>query len=154
MLYSYKNNWPEPLPERIRLSDGSTRTDKLSFTENEILDAGYIKVESPPVVDFSQVLEWTGTNWHIRSKNSLEKDMAWIEIRRQRQKAISQIEWKYFRYNSQLRLGITPTDNIEVLDKYVQALRDITKQEDPFNIVWPSLENDLIEADSLHLLNT
>lgn len=41
MLYSINNSRPAPLPFRIRLSNGFTRTEPDSFTAEEITDAGY-----------------------------------------------------------------------------------------------------------------
>lgn len=41
MLYSLHGSRPAPLPFRIRLSNGFTRTDPTSFTAIEIADAGY-----------------------------------------------------------------------------------------------------------------
>ena len=32
MLYSYNGEYPTDIPERIRLSDGSTRTDSSTYT--------------------------------------------------------------------------------------------------------------------------
>ena len=41
MLYSFRDQRPAPLPFRIRLSNGFTRTEPASFTAEEIIDAGY-----------------------------------------------------------------------------------------------------------------
>jgi hypothetical protein len=148
MFYSYKKQYPDALPDRIRLSNGMTRTDKSTFTEEELADAGYKLTLAKPIYDTrSQSLSWDGENW-LSTELTTEQIQSivsnkWDEVRLNREELFKEVEWKYFRYNSQLRLGITPTDDIEALDKYVQELRDITKQEDPFNIVWPSLENDL-----------
>jgi hypothetical protein len=54
---------------------------------------------------------------------------------------ISSFDWRILRHQRELRLGITPTDSIESLDKYMQDLADITKQSDPFNISWPEKPN-------------
>lgn len=61
----------------------------------------------------------------------------WDAIRTQRDRLMSEFEWRYTRYNRQIRSGITPTDDILVMDTYMQALADITQQENPFNIIWP-----------------
>jgi hypothetical protein len=42
MLYSIRQQRPAPLPFRIRLSNGFTRTEPASFTAEEIADAGYV----------------------------------------------------------------------------------------------------------------
>ena len=82
MLYSIHNQRPAPLPHRIRMPDGFTRTDASTFTQEEIQAAGftgpytepsynpsteqllwvngeYVIEELPPVprwVDFSSVM--------------------------------------------------------------------------------------------------
>jgi hypothetical protein len=63
-----------------------------------------------------------------------------VEIRRQRDQLMADFEWRYVRYDRQIRLGITPTDSLENLDAYMQALADVTLQEDLNNIVWPSYQ--------------
>jgi len=138
MLYSYKKQYPNELPNRIRLSDGSTRTDKSSFTEEEILDAGYILVEEPPIVSGDDVLRWDGDNWVVEVIDETTKiARAWNKIRELRDGTIASVDWRVNRYFSEIRLGLETTDNIEELDKYIQELRNITNQEDPYNIVWP-----------------
>lgn len=143
MLYSKNGLYPTNLPFRITLSNGLTRTNASTFTPEEIADAGYFAVEDPPNVSSNQVLIWTGTNWFVRDKTELElaEELArkWYEVRSHRDRLLSEIDWRVLRYHSQLRLGITPVDNIEQLDAYAQALRDVTLQSDPDAIVWPSV---------------
>jgi hypothetical protein len=143
-LYSYKNNLPAPLPDRIRLSSGITRTDTLSFTPEEIADAGYVLVEAAPATNpNTQNLTWNGSEWIVRDLTPVELniifDNTFNQIRQKRDKLINDVVWRIQRYESEVRLGITTTDSIVVLDTYVQKLRDITKQPDPFNIEWPIL---------------
>lgn len=142
-LYSKNGSYPNQLPFRIKLSNGLTRTDPSTFTPEEIADAGYITVEDPPAsIPDTQILEWTGTSWNIRDKSEqeleLELERKWQEVRSQRDYILSLLDWRFLRNQSQTRLGIIPTDNIESLDTYAQALRDITLQSDPHNIVWPT----------------
>ncbi|MFZ9061685.1 MAG: hypothetical protein ACO218_10750 [Steroidobacteraceae bacterium] len=40
MLYSHHAATPAPLPHRIRFPDGSTRTDRATFTADELERAG------------------------------------------------------------------------------------------------------------------
>ena len=51
MLYSIRNQRPSPLPFRIRLSNGFTRTEPASFTAEEITDAGYVGPYTEPTYD-------------------------------------------------------------------------------------------------------
>ena len=48
MLYSINNARPAPLPFRIRLSNGFTRTEPDTFTAEEIADAGYVGPYTEP----------------------------------------------------------------------------------------------------------
>lgn len=72
MLYSYKNQYPQPLPYRIRLPDGTTRTDPTTFIDSEIISAGFIPVANPPTITPTQALSWDGSNWVVRDLNSNE----------------------------------------------------------------------------------
>jgi hypothetical protein len=68
-LYSKNNQYPKPLPHRITLSDGRTRTDSSSFTAQEIADAGYMSVPDKPNANTWQTLSWTGTEWKVEDKS-------------------------------------------------------------------------------------
>lgn len=144
MLYSLNGNYPTPLPNRIRLTNGLTRTDRSTFTAEEISNAGYVAVNDCPVVDNSQVVYWSTEqiNWVVRDKTQeeLQEEIQskWKEIREIRDKKLSELDWRVIRHASEIRLGLTPTDDINLLDVYAQALRDITKQENPYEITWPS----------------
>lgn len=64
----------------------------------------------------------------------------WGVIRSERDRRISDFDWRYLRYQRQIRMGVEPTDSIEKLDLYIQQLADITNQPDPFTIIWPNYE--------------
>lgn len=142
MLYSKNGAYPTSLPFRIVLSNGMTRTDPSTFTPEELADAGYIAVDNfPSNTQSNQVVEWTGTGWNVR--NMTEQELIdqtarkWYEVRAMRDKLLTDLDWRFLRYQSQVRLGLTPTDDIVELDTYAQALRDITLQSDPDTIEWP-----------------
>lgn len=60
------------------------------------------------------------------------------EVRSKRDRLIVKEDWRYARYASEIRQGLTPSDDINALDAYVQALRDIPTQEGfPWNVEWP-----------------
>ena len=40
-LYSFKGQDPKEIPNRIRLSDGTTKTDRTTFTADDLTDAGF-----------------------------------------------------------------------------------------------------------------
>lgn len=74
MLYSLNNQYPKPLPFRIKLSDGRTRTDPSTFTDDEIADSGYVLVDNPPNITTNQVLSWSSEtlSWNVRDKTEEE----------------------------------------------------------------------------------
>ena len=67
--YSYEKQYPvtwDKIPNRIRLSNGNTRTDKESFTEEELKDAGYALTDIyPNYNDETHRCNWNGTDWII-----------------------------------------------------------------------------------------
>ena len=72
MLYSLNGAYPKPLPKRIILSNGTTRTDPASFTPEEIADAGYVLVPNPPNLLPYQKLTWSD-GWFVEETRSLEQ---------------------------------------------------------------------------------
>ena len=59
MLYSFNGCRPEPLPFRITLPNGFTRTDPSTFTEAEITAAGFTGPYVEPGYDpATQQLDW------------------------------------------------------------------------------------------------
>jgi hypothetical protein len=66
-LYSRNNEWPQELPFRVTLADGSTRTDPSTFTAQELTAWGYNGPLTPPEYDaYTQVLEWTSGAFSVR----------------------------------------------------------------------------------------
>ncbi len=137
MNYSKNGMYPEPLPDRIRLPNGDTRTKPLSQEDLQL--AGYVVAEDPPVVQSLETFEWTGTTWVVYPKSQQEIDSQWINIRKQRDEKIKEVEWRYNRYYRHERLGLPQIDSLQNLDTYIQALADITKQTNPYAIIWPVL---------------
>jgi hypothetical protein len=58
MLYSFRQQRPAPLPDRIRLSNGFTRYAHQPPTAEEILDAGYIAYTEPAYNAATEQLLW------------------------------------------------------------------------------------------------
>lgn len=65
----------------------------------------------------------------------------WERIREVRDQKMSEFDWRYLRYDRQVRLGLTPTDDLNAMDLYMQELADITTQSDPYNIIWPTYDS-------------
>jgi uncharacterized protein YjiS (DUF1127 family) len=60
-------------------------------------------------------------------------DKAWGGVRNTRNELLQKSDWT--------QLPDVPIDTKEVWAMYRQALRDVTDQEDPFNISWPTPPN-------------
>jgi hypothetical protein len=73
-LYSYKTQYPKPIPFRIKLSNGRTRTDPSTFSPEEIADAGYITVRDKPEALSNQIVFWSASDvdWVVRDKTEQE----------------------------------------------------------------------------------
>lgn len=73
-FYTHNNSTPAPLPFRITMPDGSTRTDPSSFTDEEIAAAGYVEVPAPPGYNSAtqNPPEWNGTEWIVRDLTEQE----------------------------------------------------------------------------------
>jgi hypothetical protein len=142
MLYSFKGAYPTQLPNRIRLSDGTTRTDRDSFTSEEIADAGWFEVDPKPVVNYPQKVIWTGNDWEVRYPNDYEIGVKWSSIREKRNRILKELDYMVLK---ELETGGTP--NTQIVE-YRQALRDLPQiQTDPYNITWPVLSNYGIDPD-------
>ncbi len=69
--FSYNGEYPidwDNIPERIRLSNGNTRTNKTTYTQEELIDAGYKIVKVLELSDFNEETHeciWNGTDWVI-----------------------------------------------------------------------------------------
>ena len=147
MMYSIKGNYPiETLPHRIRLSDGSTRTDSSTFTADELSSAGITTVSDPPDYNSdTHKLTWDTTDieWEVVALTQEEIDnlisIAWQSIREERNTLLSELDERVSRYQSEVRIGITTTtDSISDLDTYAQSLRDIpSTYSNPNDVQWP-----------------
>ncbi len=131
------NTYPTQLPNRIILSDGTTRTDKSTFTAEEILDAGWVEVSDPPTVTYPNVLTWNGSTWGSRPPNSNE---TLIKIQQLRDLALQRLSESDYRVIKSHETGI-PVDTEWVT--YRQDLRDfyngIANDPDPWTATFPTL---------------
>jgi hypothetical protein len=133
-LYSLNQAWPQELPFRIKLADGTTRTDPSTFTTEELVAWGYTGPFAIPEYDrHSEVLEWTGASFNVRPMTVEERqivlDEQWSAVRRRRNELLLASDWT--------QLADSPADKA-AWASYRQALRDITEQADPFTINWPT----------------
>lgn len=66
-------------------------------------------------------------------------EQLWTSVREKRDALLSGMSWRYERHARETRLALTPTDSIETLDAYAQALAEVTDQADPSAIDWPTI---------------
>lgn len=60
--------------------------------------------------------------------------------RAERDRLIESVRWRIERHNDELELGIEPTEPLEPLLQYTQALRDVPQQAGfPTDIIWPDM---------------
>lgn len=132
-LYSHNQQWPQELPFRIKIADGSTRTDPSTFSAEELTTWGYTGPFTRPEHDpHTEVLEWSGTAFSVRPMTTEEHqavvDQQWVAVRIERNRRLAECDWT--------QLPDAPVDPAPWVI-YRQALRDITLQTDPFNLIWP-----------------
>lgn len=63
----------------------------------------------------------------------------WKKVRAKRDALIEDTDWRISRNIRERDLSLPETENRIALQTYRQALADITNQEDPFTIIWPTL---------------
>ena len=95
------------------------------FQTDEIVDSSYFSVEENEVVEYQTKRKITNNDMWEQTEN------AWGNIRSRRNIELVESDWT--------QLSDTPftTEEKEEWRLYRQALRDITLQPDPFNIIWP-----------------
>ena len=81
MLYSIRQQRPAPLPFRIRLSNGFTRTEPASFTADEITDAGYVGPYTEPAYDAAtEQLLWVNGAYVIEALPPPIPTPRWVDF--------------------------------------------------------------------------
>jgi len=122
------------------MPDGTTKTDKTTFTAEDLQSAGYFEVDQKPSVDNTKVVTWVqeSMSWNVRDKTQEEIDFEiegqWELIRNERDKLLAETDFIVLKsYEARV-----PVPEEYVI--YRQELRDIPQsQTDPYNIVWPEL---------------
>ena len=140
-IYSLNGEYPQALPERIRLSNGQTRSDSSTFTAEEIADAGYVAVVKPSYDQTTHTLDWDGTNLTSRLYNDAEIAAEWVGIRASRDQILNQIDTMYgVTIDVDTYKSAETTAELSDDQKAAkQSLRDITNQDNPFDISWPNV---------------
>lgn len=97
------------------------------YINGKIVDSGI------PVIPPSEWHRWDNStgNW-VDNRTSTEKTaQQWQEVKAKRNQLLQESDWTD-TYSASTRLS-----NYNAWQDYRQALRDVTNQTDPFNILWP-----------------
>ena len=130
-LYSHRQAEPAPLPHRIRFADGSTRTDRTTFTADELERAGYSgPYERPERNPQMETVDWDGTQFVVRPYNFDELQAQYAKVREQRIQLLKASDWTQI---TDYDLGA----DRDALATYRQALRDLADAPNSFDITWP-----------------
>lgn len=138
-LYTRNGCIPTLLPEIIELSDKTVVIGSASYTDEQIADAGWTVAPTLPTYDYeTQVADWNAetSQWDI---NPIPQEIldqrtedGWRGIRHERGEILSQSDYMVIKATE------TGTAIPSEWLTYRQALRDITNQDDPFDITWPT----------------
>ena len=131
-LYSYQGQEPQELPERIRLSGGRTRTDSSTFTEEEIIDAGFTGPYERP--EYNSEIETQSWNYKLKKWDTIAipDEVFWQKLRTERNSILKDSDW------SQLSDAPLTSSQKTAWVTYRQALRDLpANTEDPKDITYP-----------------
>lgn len=137
-LYYKNNSYPSKLPFRITLSNGNTRTDPSTFTDEEIADAGYtIAPPKPRIIPRGMSINWDREN---------EK---WIVVG-EYDKPLDSFDW--FKENKKMRDALLEESEITKVrlieqdadmtefNQYIDALNNIDLSTQ--NVAWPLYEHE------------
>jgi hypothetical protein len=80
MLYSFRNQRPAPLPNRIRLSNGFTRYAHQPPTAEEIADAGYVAYTEPAYDAATEQLLWVDGAYVIEALPPPIPTPRWVDF--------------------------------------------------------------------------
>ena len=130
------------------------------LTDEEVEPLGWRKINKPTVQFDSATQKIGNIDYYVLGDDVYERTeilpiiptispdtiasnilVQWELVRKIRDGLMDEFQWRYIRYERQVRLGLPTVDDLTNMDTYMQALADITTQEDPFNIVWPEYVN-------------
>jgi hypothetical protein len=134
-LYSCNGREPEKLPDRIRLSDGSTRTDSSTFTKEELDSVGITGPYTKPEVEEYQNIIWDSENLKYVIIDTPDEYLYGL-IRNQRNERLKECDWTQFPDTS------LTENEVSEWKIYRQKLRDfpnIVVDPKTNNIPWPRI---------------
>lgn len=161
-LYSYLGAYPTPIPFRIRLSNGITRTDPSTFTSEELTDAGYVPVSNQPNIINTQVVEWSSqlVDWVVRDKTP--EELA-VDAEQNRIRLTNEINIHRDRliargfYFNNIKFDSRSEDQKRISGAGLLAFMAITQGAQPGNYLWHggtepfawiAQDNSIVEMDA------
>ena len=137
-LYSYKGETPDVLPNRIRLSSRLTKTDRSTFTEEDLADAGYTGPYEKPddiVHGFFEKVEWNSESLSWEKTTIPELELM-VKVRLERNNGLELSDW------TQLPDSPLTEEKKAEWAEFRQKLRDLPENipSDPTkysNFIWP-----------------
>ena len=144
-LYSHNGLEPTILPHRIILSNGFSRTDNTTFTEEEIADAGFTGPYQRPEFDPEtqrliwdldtlsyKVITFAPSKDTIPPEHVVPTSFYWQRMREERNLRLSMTDWSVLP-DTQLT-----EEKKQSFLTYRQELRDLPENiEDIHNFTWP-----------------
>lgn len=136
ILYYKPGSAPGPRPARIILQNGLSRNE---YSEEELLQAGYLRAPSPPQAQFPQRTDWSNGVWTVRDPNESEINQRVVQIK---QECASRLAASDYRAIKAAETGVPLSDAWRA---YRQRLRDIynlIEVPDIWHVVWPEAPGD------------
>jgi hypothetical protein len=145
-LYSLNGDIPKVLPNRIKFSDGKTKTDILTFTENDILRSGFEGPYNIPDYDPDRYIPkwneetktWDMTDHPVWLGNNFVQpiEQQTEQVREYRNYLLSLSDWTRLDDNS------LTEEQKESWENYRKELRNVP-QQDSFDgtidsAIWPT----------------
>lgn len=121
---------------------------------------GFTNIAPPEIIPTGQMAQLRHRTWVLIEEipesdiERVREDLA-ERMREIRDLMISRMRWRIERHQDELALGLEPTEDIEPILEYVQALREVPDQEGfPESIEWPyfdEVEQNIIEIELLEI---
>ena len=136
LLYSKNNGYPQPLPQRLRLPSGETRTDPSTFTAEDLVNAGYVEAPPPPSVDYPNELNWSGVDWLVVPPSVASTITKQNTIMAECLKKLAESDYKILKA---LEVGASPAPEVVAYRQQLRDLYNTVETLDPWGIVLPVL---------------
>lgn len=112
-------------PEKLETAEQAVLVNADAHITDDYVDRGEVKSKGPRPSEAHE-FDYLEKRWVDRRT----PDSQWAVVRQERGRLLYDTDWT--------QLPDVPQATKEMYADYRQALRDITNQEDPFNISWPT----------------